>query len=99
MPPRYCTVPLPPRHRQYFYRLRSIAPVCLLVCALCIDSAWAQMPTMTLDQAIRAAQQQMPGKLVAAVTERRGEQTVYLIRILCADGVVRTVVIDAGGKP
>lgn len=76
---------------------RLAVPILVLACALCVVPVSAQ--DLTLDQAIRTAQRQVPGKLVAATTERRGEQTVYRIRILGADGVVRTVVVDAKGKP
>jgi len=50
---------------------------------------------ITTDEAIARAQQQVPGKLVAVTKEPQGDQIVYRVRILGADGVVRTVFVNA----
>jgi uncharacterized membrane protein YkoI len=73
---------------------RALLRALLFACTMsCIGNAVAQ--TMTSDEAVARARAQVPGKLVAVNKERQGERTVYRVRILGADGVVRTVFIDA----
>lgn len=75
------------------YSLRPHAMTGALVMAMAVAPAIAQ--TMTTDEAVARARQQVPGKLVGVNKEQQGEQTVYRVRILGADGVVRTVFVNA----
>ncbi len=52
----------------------------------------------SLDDAVQQAQRKVPGKLVAASEETRDGRVVYRIRILAADGVVRTVIIESATR-
>ncbi len=51
----------------------------------------AQSSGMTLEQAIRQVQRQYGGRIVSATTEVRNGREVHVIRILAANGNVRTV--------
>jgi len=51
---------------------------------------------ISLSQATQIALQQNPGRVVRAETVDRGGRRVHQIRILGADGRVRTVRVDAG---
>jgi Peptidase propeptide and YPEB domain len=83
---------------RQFRCFRSLLAALRLITAVAVFSAIAptlQAQMLTADQAVDRAQQQVPGKLVAVSKEQQGEQTVYRVRILGADGVVRTVFINA----
>lgn len=82
--------------------LKSIARVYCrrwrqLLCAMLVTGAapLAFAQTLTANEAVARAQKQVPGKLVAVNKEQQGDRTVYRVRILSADGVVRTVFINA----
>ena len=50
---------------------------------------------VSLAQATRIALGRFPGRVVRAETINRGGRTVHAVRILGADGRVRTVLVDA----
>ena len=73
-------------------RQAALAGLMLAVPALAVAQA------ATLDEAVAQAQRKVPGKLVAATTVKRDGQLVYRIRILGADGVVRTIIIESSAR-
>ena len=58
-------------------------------------SIHAAQGQVSLAQATELAQRRFPGRVVRAETVSRGGRRIHNIRILDADGVVRTVRIDA----
>jgi uncharacterized membrane protein YkoI len=56
---------------------------------------YAAQSGVSLAQATEMAQQRYPGQVVRAETVTRGGRREHQIRVLGADGVVRTVRIDA----
>jgi len=58
-------------------------------------TAYAAQGPVSLAQATELAQSRYPGRVVRAETESRGGRRIHNIRILDADGRVRTVRIDA----
>lgn len=76
--------------------LRAVVRRTVFVCAaFLLASSVATAQTLTTDQAVARARQQVPGKLVAVSKELQGNEEVYRVRILGADGVVRTVFVNA----
>lgn len=51
---------------------------------------------LTLAQAVARAKRQFPGRVVTAKTRRAGDRQEHVIRIMSAEGKVRTLVFDAG---
>jgi uncharacterized membrane protein YkoI len=76
--------------------LRAVVLAGIAIGAAPVGAQIINAQTITADEAIARAQQQVPGKLVAVNKEQQGDQTVYRVRILGADGVVRTIFINAG---
>jgi len=58
-------------------------------------TAYAAQGPVSLAQATEMAQSRYPGRVARAETESRGGRRIHVIRILGADGRVRTVRIDA----
>ena len=62
----------------------------MLTCCLALAApagAWAQ----TLDEAARNAARQYDAKVLSVKEQKQGGQTVYVIKLLTKDGVVKTV--------
>lgn len=74
---------------------RAIVGRAIVASAMLLIVPMALAQTLTTDEAVARAKQQVPGKLVAVSKERQGEQEVYRVRILGSDGVVRTVLVNA----
>lgn len=51
---------------------------------------------LTLAQAVARAKRQFPGRVVTAKTRQSGDRREHVIRIMSAQGKVRTLVFDAG---
>lgn len=51
---------------------------------------------LTLAQAVARAKRQFPGRVVTAKTRQAGDRREHVIRIMSAEGKVRTLVFDAG---
>jgi len=82
------------RYMQCCYRCWRLMRAFVIAIAVVVALP-ANAQTITTDEAVARAQQQVPGKLVAVSKEQQGDQPVYRVRILSADGVVRTVFINA----
>ena len=54
----------------------------------------AQSGGTTLEQAIRQVQRQYGGRIVSATTQVRNGREIHVIRVLSADGKVRTVRVN-----
>jgi len=67
----------------------------VIAAAVLVMAPQASAQTLTTDEAVAQAKQQVPGKLVAVTKEQQGDQEVYRVRILGTDGVVRTVFVNA----
>lgn len=79
----------------YCRRWRQLLCAMLVTGAASLSAPLAFAQTLTVNEAVARAQKQVPGKLVAVNKEQQGDRTVYRVRILSADGVVRTVFINA----
>jgi hypothetical protein len=79
----------------YCRRWRQLLWATLFGCVALVAVPAVIAQELTTDEAVARARQQVPGKLVAVGKEQQGDQTVYRVRILGADGVVRTVFINA----
>lgn len=55
----------------------------------------SQRPALSLDQAVRLAQQHFKARVVRAETESQGGRTIYLLRMLDGAGRVFAVRVDA----
>jgi uncharacterized membrane protein YkoI len=54
---------------------------------------------LTLEQAVERVQRDTHARVVKAETLREGEETIYRLRLLAADGRVSTVIVHAlGGR-
>ncbi len=58
-------------------------------------AALAKDATVTIEQAIKTASEQVPGTVVEAELERKHGKTVWEVEVLDADGKVTEVHIDA----
>lgn len=58
-------------------------------------AALAKEATVTIDQAIKAASEKVPGTVVEAELEKKHDKTVWEVEVLGADGKVTEVHIDA----
>ena len=74
--------------------IRVLAVIMALSLPLGVDA-------QSLDQAARQAANQYNAKVLSARTEEQGDRTVHVIKLLTADGVVKTVrvpVRDRNGR-
>ena len=67
--------------------------ITLTIALAAATNAWAQ----TLDEAASQAARQYNAKVLSARTVQEGKQRVHVIRLLTADGVVKTVRIPVRG--
>ena len=58
-------------------------------------SALAKDAKVTIDQAVKAATEKVPGTVVEAELEKKHDKTVWEVEVLGADGKVTEVHIDA----
>jgi len=77
------------------WSLRPMLHAIVVAAAVVVMAPQARAQTLTTDEAVAQARQQVPGKLVAVTKEQQGDQEVYRVRILGTDGVVRTVFVNA----
>lgn len=54
----------------------------------------AQSDGVTLDQAVEQVRRQYGGRIVSAETRRRGNREVHYIKVLTADGKVKSVQVQ-----
>jgi uncharacterized membrane protein YkoI len=59
------------------------------------EAAGQPAPQVSIDQAVRMAEQRYHAKVVKAEAQRNGAQTVYVLRLLNDAGKVWTVHVDA----
>ena len=72
----------------------AAAPVCRCACG---DAAAPAQ--MSMDQAVKMAEQRYHARVVKAEAQRNGAQTVYVLRLLNDSGKVWTVHVDAASGP
>ena len=75
--------------RKPLFKTRSLAAVMLtlLMAASLPSAAFAQ----TKEQAARDAARQYDAKVLSVKEQKQGQDTVYVIKLLTKDGVVKTV--------
>ena len=75
--------------RKPLFKTRSLAAVVLtlLMAASLPSAAFAQ----TKEQAARDAARQYDAKVLSVKEQKQGQDTVYVIKLLTKDGVVKTV--------
>jgi ketopantoate hydroxymethyltransferase len=75
--------------RKPLFKTRSLAAVALtlLMAASLPSAAFAQ----TKEQAARDAARQYDAKVLSVKEQKQGQDTVYVIKLLTRDGVVKTV--------
>ena len=82
-------------------RLSSLLILCLSLCgtALPVPAAPAQasmaQTSVSMDQAVKMVEQRFRARVVKAESQREGERTVYVLRLLNESGRVWTVRVDA----
>jgi len=81
-------------------RILKIVVVTLIVGAVFLPPAFSQRPPSsgpryTLDEAVALVKRKIEGRVLRAETLEIDERTVYRIRILTADGNVKTINVDA----
>jgi uncharacterized membrane protein YkoI len=57
--------------------------------------AMAMAAKITIDQAIKTALDNFPGKVIEAELEKKHDKTVWEVEILTAEQVIKVVLIDA----
>ena len=78
----------------------KIIIVALVIGAAVSQPAFSQRPPSSssrysIDEAVALVKKKTDGRVLRAETLRRDERTVYRIRILTADGDIRTINVDA----
>jgi uncharacterized membrane protein YkoI len=81
-------------------RILKFVVVTLIVGAALMPPAFSQQapssgPRYTLDEAVALVKRKIDGRVLRAETLESDERTVYRIRILTADGNVKTINVDA----
>jgi uncharacterized membrane protein YkoI len=79
-------------------RVPALALACLLAVPPVVPARAAEPPAraeLSLEQAVQMMQRRSGARVVKAETLREGDQTLYRLRLLAADGRVSTVIVHA----
>ena len=77
---------------------RGLVLAIALICMAATDPAFSQdstEPRYTLDEAVVLVKQSVGGEVLRAVVEQKDGRTIYEIRVLTDDGLVRDLIFDA----
>jgi uncharacterized membrane protein YkoI len=79
-----------------FSRFFLIAWLAVVVAAGSIRVSLAQAtPKYSIDEAVTIVKKDFSGRVLRATPEQQDGRTIYEIRILTDDGLVRTIIFDA----
>lgn len=86
------------RHTKSIGGKYGFALAVVICCTMAMDPALCQTtpePRYTLDEAVALVKQSVGGEVLRAVAEEKDDRTIYEIRVLMDDGLVRDLVFDA----
>jgi len=86
------------RCTRFIRGIRGLVIAIALICMAATDPAFSQDPTeprYTLDEAVVLVKQSVGGEVLRAVVEQKDGRTIYEIRVLTDDGLVRDLIFDA----
>jgi hypothetical protein len=77
------------------FRSLSCVVLCLFCAAVPAYAQQADVPAMTLDQAVRQVHRETGGRILAAEQRRVGRRVEYRVKVLTPEGHVRVSVVSS----
>jgi uncharacterized membrane protein YkoI len=85
-------------HEKFTLGKHGLAPALAVICILIVQPAFCQIieePRYSLDEAVVLVKQSVGGEVLRAKKRQKNGRTVYDIRVLTDDGLVRDLLFDA----